>query len=375
MSVVSGDILTIIAKGEDCIVIKLDYTIDSPQERLKLVNQILEETPDPSEQYLEILGDYLVLCLEKQEKKEHKLLTPNRMATINKRETSYEGLVSQLENGEDGIYNLMSDNGKNTIFQPKVTITKKDIEEVPFLKQLREGIERWEAMAKTATGRDAFIIKRTLIEMRKDQYVLKNSYYQPIVFTKITRGLKTAIPLPWREWIEYDEKHNPVIRYEGISFLNYKVISEILQVYPALKARSEGHFDSDAWAMCMDFMPLVDRALADFPMYKRIIEYKMDKLQNVEIQGLLQQEFGLTHSIEYISSLWRNKIPKLIAQKAQDEYLMWYFTYVEKGKWKKCSRCGEIKLAHSRFFSINKTSKDGFYSICKKCRNSKKKEG
>jgi hypothetical protein len=37
------------------------------------------------------------------------------MATVNKREVSYEGLVSQLENGEDGIYNLMDDS-KQTIF-------------------------------------------------------------------------------------------------------------------------------------------------------------------------------------------------------------------------------------------------------------------
>ena len=53
--------------------------------------------------------------MEKQEKKEKKILTENRLATINKREISYEGLVSQLENGEDGIYNLITDNGKNTI--------------------------------------------------------------------------------------------------------------------------------------------------------------------------------------------------------------------------------------------------------------------
>jgi hypothetical protein len=67
--------------------------------------------------------------MEKQEKKERKILTDNRMVTVNKRETSFEGLVSQFENGEDGIYNLITDN-KNTIFQPKVTITKKDLEEI-----------------------------------------------------------------------------------------------------------------------------------------------------------------------------------------------------------------------------------------------------
>ena len=55
------------------------------------------------------------------------------MDTILKRETSFEGLVSQFENGEDGIYNLVT-HDKNIIFRPKITITKKDIEEVPGLK-------------------------------------------------------------------------------------------------------------------------------------------------------------------------------------------------------------------------------------------------
>ena len=95
--------------------IKLDYSLQTPEERNELVKKILEETPDPSHRYLEILGDYIILCMEKQEKKERKLLTDNRMATVNKRETSFEGLVSQFENGEDGIYNLITEN-KNTIF-------------------------------------------------------------------------------------------------------------------------------------------------------------------------------------------------------------------------------------------------------------------
>jgi hypothetical protein len=75
----------------------------------------LAETPEPTELYLERLADYLVLCMEKQEKKERKILTDNRMATVNKRETSFEGLVGQLENGEDGIYNLIR-NDKNILF-------------------------------------------------------------------------------------------------------------------------------------------------------------------------------------------------------------------------------------------------------------------
>ena len=97
------------------LITKLDYTIDSPEERKKIVEQILAETPDPSPKYLEILADYLIMCMEKQERKEKRILTENRMTTVNKRETSFEGLVSQFENGEDGIYNLMTEN-KNMIF-------------------------------------------------------------------------------------------------------------------------------------------------------------------------------------------------------------------------------------------------------------------
>ena len=89
--------------------IKLDYSLQTPEERNELVKKIMDDNPDLSEKYLEILADYLVLCMEKQEKKEKVILTENRMATVNKRETSFEGLVSQVVNGEDGIYNLVTE--------------------------------------------------------------------------------------------------------------------------------------------------------------------------------------------------------------------------------------------------------------------------
>ncbi len=208
--------------------------------------------------------------------------------------------------------------------------------------------------------------------MRKDQYLIKDAYKPKIIFTKITHNNAIDVPLDYNEWIEYDKNNTPIIKYSGVSFCDYKVVSEILSFFPVLKARSEGHFLGDTWYMCQDFEELMRRTLEKYPMYMRIVEYKMDRLQNIEIRELLQKEFQFTHSVEYISSLWRNKIPKLIAQQAQEDFLLWYFTFVEKGKWKKCSRCGQVKLAHSKFFSINKTAKDGFYSICKKCRNQKK---
>ena len=305
--------------------------------------------------------------MEKEEKKNKKILTENRMTTVNKRETSFEGLVAQLENGEDGIYNLITNN-KQIIFQPKVTITKKDLEEIPPLRDLRQAIESWEAKLKVAEGKDRFIIKKALIEMRKDQYIIKNFYRQPLTLNKITRSTNT-IPLI-DTTCEFDEDGYPIPK--GISLMDPKVCEAILCNYSRLKQESDGKFEGDTWYMIYDFELLCENALEKYPLYMRLLEYKVEGMPNIDIQTQLQLEFGIKHSIEYISSLWRNKIPKLIASAAEDQYLDWYYLNIEKGKYKRCSRCGKIKLAHNKYFSKNKTSKDGFYSICKECRNKKK---
>lgn len=304
--------------------------------------------------------------MEKQEKKEKKILTDNRMMTVNKRETSFEGLVSQLENGEDGIYNLITNN-KQIIFQPKVSITKKDLEEIAPLRQLRDSINQWEAKSKTTEGKERFIVKKALIEMRKDQYVIKNAYRRPIIFTKLTRSFHTM------ELIEdvEDWTDNDFPIPSGVSLLNPKVCQAILCNYSRLKEDSWSKLTSDTWAMVYDFERMCDKALESYPLYMRLVECKIDGMQNKDIQQTLQMEFGIKHSVEYISSLWRNKIPKLIAAAAEDDYLNWYFLNIQKGKYKRCSRCGQIKLAHNKYFSKNKTSKDGYYSICKQCRNKK----
>lgn len=111
------------------------------------------------------------------------------MVTINKREISYEGLIIKLENGEDGIYNFMTDGDKNILLVPKIQITEEDIENVPGLKELRKEIKKIEDQQKNAKGKQKFLLTKQLIEMRQDQYILKSSYKPPITITKVTKSL------------------------------------------------------------------------------------------------------------------------------------------------------------------------------------------
>ena len=306
--------------------------------------------------------------MDKKERKNKTILTENRLYTINKRETSFEGLVGKLENGEDGIYGMV-ENNKNILLSPKDPITQKDIDTIPELKELRDSILEIENQFKRASGRRKFLLKKQLIEMRQDQYVIRNAYRSQHSAAAINPA---PVSSTFEDRIEVDSITGQVTDHSLISFFNPTHIAAILSNYSRLKQDQWGNFNGDTFYMMVDFDHLCDLALADHPMYQDLVTYKIDGLTNQQIQNQLYADYGIRHSVEYISCIWCNKIPKLIAEAALDEYLTWYYTEKERGKWKKCTKCGQIKLANNRFFSKNGKN---WYSICKMCRNKKYKEG
>ena len=366
-----------LTQAENEETIKLDYTLSTYEERNDLVNKILDSTPPKklTSRYLTILADYLLQLDNIGTKNKDNIITPNRKTVIDSHETSFEGLVAVFdseygENGssgnEDAIYNLITDN-KNIVLTPRLRkISNEDLENVPGLKELVDEINRLEEAFKQASGKAKMSIKKNIIALRKDQYVLRASYKGNINCMNAT---KSASKLDIYEEIEVCGEDLKV--EANISLLIPQHVSALLCNYSALKAECWGKLESDMYWLLVALEDTIDQALYDYPLYFDLMVYKIDGLQNTEIQKLLQNTFGIKYSVEYISSLWRNKIPKLIAEQAQKNYLEYYYTNIKKGNWKRCSRCGQIKLAHTKFFSKNKTSKDGFYSICKDCRNKK----
>lgn len=349
---------------------KLNYQLKTMEERAALVTEIVNSTPPSqplSKRYLEILADYIMDAVPREEKLAHNILTENRLITINKRETSYEGLVEKFENGEDGVYNFITEANKNAILTPKIEITEKDIAEVPGLKELREAIDAVEEEAKFATGRRRYLLKKQIIEMRRDQYILKNSHYQPMAPT-IAHGAPARIDLSERCWV--DKNGEP--QSSGlVSFFYPNHISAILRNYHALKAAVAEKYQSDFYYMMNDFDELMKKVLPQYPYYQDLVALKMAAVPSQEISARLEKKHGVAHSVQYISELWRNKIPKMLADQAKKDYLIYHYKEVEEGKWKTCSKCGQSKPVHPYFFTRNKCSKDGFYSICKDCRNKK----
>lgn len=94
------------AKEEAVGAKKLDYSLKTAAERKDFVEALVAEMDKnqlKNNKYIEILSNYIVSAMTPEEKKSKTILTDNRMITINKRETSYQGLASKFENGEDGL--------------------------------------------------------------------------------------------------------------------------------------------------------------------------------------------------------------------------------------------------------------------------------
>lgn len=359
---------------------QLDYSLSTSEQRMELVNQIIEETPQEqlNSQYLQYLTNYILFVYDKgQTKKEKKckdggVLTKNRMATIEKREMSFEGLVSSLENGEDGVYNLMI-NDKNQLLDRKSKITEEDMREIPILQQYHDTIKQCEEKLKKAKGKDRYTLKKQIIETWQAMYTIKASHYGIPMKTGASKNqIKTIAHMTIDENITIDENGMP-ISDNTISLLNPDCVSILLCYYSQLKEESIDDFQSDLRFMLMDLEDAAEKALKNEPVLFDLLIWKIDGRTNEEIIKLMESTYGINHTEQYYSSVWRKQIPKLIVEQVQKDLLNWYYSTQEYGQWKQCGRCGEIKLAHPMFFSKN-TSKDGFYSICKECRKEKSKK-
>ena len=348
----------------------LDYKLKTPEERTIYVKELLSKLPPEKQTHklIENLTNYILAALPR----DRRILTDNRMVTIDKRETSFEGLSEKFETNTDAIYDLFTDN-KNQFLVPKISITAEDLEKIPELRTVKETIDTLKTMYQSATGKRKYLLKKQIIEFCRDQYIIKQLHYQPPQVNAQRTFPNTAAPA-------FDETYSlsadgTAIETDGNMCLgNPDHVSLLLCNYSELKQSSYDAFNSDMYYLLQDLEDCIEAALPDaHPLYYEILILKIDGLSNAEIHDELLKKFGKTYTPEYISCVWRKKIPKLVADEAKQKYLNYYYTEKARGKWKKCSCCGQIKLAHPLYFSKNSTSKDGFYSLCKECRSKKQR--
>ena len=226
----------------------LDNALKTYEERLAHIESEIDRLGEANiTSYMKKkIASYLIEATDLEPRGE--IITPNRMVTVNKRETSREGLVDKLEGGESALHGLIRQD-KNTILTPKVEITEEDIATIPTMAQLRAEIDKLEAYLKDNPDLDAKKrgkTRQTIIELRKDQYVLKNAYKQPI----FGRGNGNNLD----EEAKYD-----------ISLQDVDQVKDLLVNYAGLKIAFHDKLDSDMKWILEDLDNLIEQSLSDKP--------------------------------------------------------------------------------------------------------------
>lgn len=190
--------------------------------------------------------------------------------------------------------------------------------------------------------------KTELNKIKKQKYFIREffKYYNSnlkIIKTQIKKTIWFKSPLP-------DEG---IIDWSMINYGNPEHISALLRISPS------NNLSTDMGAIIYDLTNLINECKFTEEDLKIIDLYRIDdKLQSkiADVMGVTQS--AISQKIQSLS----NRISKKYNEIWED----WIYTEWVKGKYKKCSKCGEVKLI--KFFGKWNRSSDGLRPECKNCR-------
>lgn len=160
---------------------------------------------------------------------------------------------------------------------------------------------------------------------------------------------------------------NTAVSNNKLELSNPKHIYQLIRFYSGLKETSSGDLTNDMRCLIEELEDLIDNTPLQ-PHEKDILVWKIDGLRDKPILKLLKEKHGKKITQQRLSKIYLEQIPQQIVDTYLEKKFDWHYIYKLRGRYKRCSKCGEIKLAHTKYFSPYKRNRDGLHSRCRKCR-------
>ena len=432
--------------------LNLDWSLSSSIERTNFINQYINSNiftkKPPTEEELETMANYLLWGqdengLNSDQKKEIQL--PRRNQTwATKNIESLDELLESPTFSESSIYKL-----DNTIPKKvKEVFSREEISQKATPDQLKSFKSLWKEIDKTELIINFYEIKinkRTkqprpellsifseeeisklkaraeklsqfyylkmrhlLVELRRQQYTLRDSIFNPIVkfsdnpilsnseissdsfdvdFPVLPLGIQEKLlfkdfneltPKAFNEeelwniskiYWEKKEEEKKAIKEKRFYF-DFRDLEMVYQLFLNLEDFSKNQEKKDDF---FNSSPKLLRALWFYvrqahlsPLQQKILDLKIKKIKNQEIAKIINQEFKKNYTANYISTIFRQKIIPLInAAAIYHEKIISNIFFEEE--FKVCTKCGRLLLRDPINFVRRARAKDGLSNHCKKC--------
>ena len=413
----------------------LDYSIERDIDRVRAIKDILDQLPtDPTSTELEQMGSYILYGKDENgrnavQRGDTYDGNSRRFSSFKTAEDKVVSLDKVLENPMADQQQLMSPHKrsvynlkKTTIKRPKydkktgelIDIGDGDIPGIQDLWERIDHLEHWIAILEKKIPPDEtttiievdsyrlYQLKHQLIDMRRHQYYLKDSYKPTLFFVAADHPKQQFIDwssdsqywMPFEQWQrkvsnsllssvsknleDYETRINEkgetevkwVVRRHTFDWENPKHIRALINNYDSLYDFFKEKLNTYGRTLIFDFERYLEMAnLTD--LRKFILNCKIKKMQYPEIADLMEAQFGVRYNENHLSEIVAREIPEKIAAVATKHRMI---LETPRDQLKICYTCGRALPRHKLFFARNASRKDGFSSNCKECERLKRIE-
>lgn len=410
----------------------LDYSIERDIDRLHAVEEILDtlET-NPTNSELEQMASYILYGKDEEGKN---AVQRGETTDSDKRYKSFQKAADKVHSLDEILDNPLNDQQalqsletryiytkkKPTIRRPKYNKETGELidpgdSDVPGMTELWETIDRLDRIKAINEGtippdEDTQIFtdsyrfyqfKHALIDIKRHQYYLKDSYKPTLHFLAITPpkaqtydwDTDAAYWMPRAKWQErvdnallhtisrniedYETRINPttgeeevkwIVRRHTFDWENPAHIRALINNYSAIYMELGEKLDSWGRTLIYDFDRYFDM-VGFSPVREYILTRKIDKAPYPDIVEELQQKFGLKYNENHICTILAKEIPEKMAAAATRHRMLLTTPQSER---KCCFTCKRWLPRNNYFFATNNSRKDKFASNCKECERKKR---
>lgn len=267
-------------------------------------------------------------------------------------------------------------------------------------ENLRERVSHWNQFAYLKR-------RHLLVELRREQFALRDSYIQPIVRQSPPEPIAPEDPLEFDSDIPvfpaglFNEQPIAALLFREKKDLCFAAFDEQQlskisrwlwerkDIEKEVKARRGIYFDfcdlENVYGLFQELCELEDgqelsenteflvRTLRFYIEFaelseaqREILDLKIKKVKNQDIADFVNRKYGKSYTANYISTIFRQKIiPKINEGAAFHQKILENLFFEEE--FKKCSVCGIWMLRDAENFVKKTRAKDGLANRCKKC--------
>ena len=404
---------------------QLDYSIERDSDRCAAVAEIIDSLKtNPTSTELEQMASYILYGKDENGQnaiqRDECTDRDKKYKSYTTKEDKIQSLDEMMETPGFDEQQVKSAYKRDSYTAPKPIImrpkydktTGKMIDpgdsDIPGMIEQWEIIDRWQRMLDIAQGKIAptesdtiisdpyriYQLKHNLIDIRKQQYYLKDVYKPTLHFQNMDHP--KAQYYDWTSdafyWISRDEWQRRVAsaytsrvsknledyetRGEGdtlevkwvvcehtFDWENPKHIRALINHYPTLYGSMYDKLNTYGCTLLWDLDRYI--SLCNFSELRLfLISMRKKGMQYDDLLEEMHKKYNMEYSPNYLVSIMSTEIPNKIAKVAK-MLRMEYETPPEQRK--TCIHCGKSLPAHSLFFSRNNSHRDKLSNICKEC--------